>query len=62
MTDMVRPYGLRTEQRHEPLGLEVPTSDPDGVLVAGRPSDTGATLRLVSGKHVVTAPFPRETP
>jgi alpha-L-rhamnosidase len=39
--------------------LEVPTANPDGVLVDGRPSDTGATLRLVSGHHVVTAP--RET-
>jgi alpha-L-rhamnosidase len=41
--------------------LEVPTSDPDGVLVDGRPSHTGATPRLASGHHVVTAPFSRET-
>jgi alpha-L-rhamnosidase len=44
--------------------LEVPTTDPDGVRVADRSGvleATGATLRLSSGHHVVTAPFPRET-
>ena len=44
--------------------LEVPTTDPDGVRVADRSGvleATGATLRLSSGHHDVTAPFPRET-
>jgi alpha-L-rhamnosidase len=45
--------------------LEVPTPDPASIRVAnmlGLLENTGTTLRLSSGRHVVTASFPRETP
>jgi alpha-L-rhamnosidase len=45
--------------------LEVPTDDPDSVHVPDREGvleQTGTTLRLASGHHVVTAAFPKETP
>lgn len=43
--------------------LEVPTTDPDSVRIAdqdGVLDQTGATLRLTSGHHVVTAAFSKE--
>jgi alpha-L-rhamnosidase len=39
--------------------LEVPTTDPDSVRLGDRPC--GATLRLTSGHHVVTATMSKET-
>ena len=45
--------------------LEVPTTDPDSIRVAdqdGLLDRSGATLRLTSGNHVVTASFAKETP
>jgi len=45
--------------------LEVPTGDADSVRVADRAGvleQTGTTLRLASGHHVVTAAFAKETP
>ncbi len=40
--------------------LEVPTTDPDSVRIGDQPS--GATVRLTSGHHVVTATFSKEMP
>jgi alpha-L-rhamnosidase len=45
--------------------LEVPTTDPDNIQVAnhdGVLDQTGATIRLTSGHHVVTASFSKESP
>ena len=45
--------------------LEVPTTNPDSIRSAdqdGVLDQTGATLRLTSGQHVVTAAFSKETP
>jgi alpha-L-rhamnosidase len=44
--------------------LEVPTTDPDSIRIADRDGvldQTGATLRLTSGLHVVTSAFSKET-
>jgi alpha-L-rhamnosidase len=44
--------------------LEVPTTDPDSIQIAdqdGLLDQTGATLRLTSGHHVITAAFSKET-
>ena len=45
--------------------LEVPTTDPDSVRIAdqsGVLEVSGATVRLASGRHVVTASYWREKP
>jgi alpha-L-rhamnosidase len=44
--------------------LEVPTTDPTGIRIAdqdGLLEQTGTTLRLASGHHVVTASFTKES-
>lgn len=53
MTDTLRPYGLRTEHRHEPLGLDVPRPRLSWRLESDRRGAAQTAYRLTAAGHPV---------
>ena len=51
MTDAVRPYGLRTEQRHEPMGLDEPSPRLSWRLECDRRGAAQSAYRLVAAER-----------